>query len=163
MKFSLPIFIFTRVAAALLLAGCDSKENAAAMNASSANVKHLTAAEFATEVASATNAVVADFYATWCGPCRRLSPMLDGLAGGYADKIKFVKINVDESAELAKKFEVSGIPTLIFFRDGKVADRIVGLPESAELKAKLAAFAGRGGGGFLCDVVRAVPRVVADA
>jgi thioredoxin-like negative regulator of GroEL len=66
-----------------------------------------------------------------------LSPMLDKLAGGYADKIKFVKINVDESPTLAQNFQVQAIPTLIFFKDGKVADRVTGLPEEAELKAKL--------------------------
>ena len=67
--------------------------------------------------------------------------MLDKLAGGYADKIKFVKINVDESPGLAQNFQVQAIPTLIFFKDSKVADRITGLPEEANLKAKLDKFA----------------------
>ena len=66
-----------------------------------------------------------------------LSPMLDKLAGGYADRIMFVKINVDESPGLAQNFQVQAIPTLIFFKDGKVADRVTGLPEEADLKAKL--------------------------
>ena len=123
----------------LALAGCG---NPSAMNESTANVKHITQGEFADEVTRCATPVVADFYATWCGPCRQLSPMLDRLAGGYTDHIKFVKINVDESPGLAQNFQVRAIPTLIFFKDGKVADRLTGLPEEADLKAKLDAFAG---------------------
>ena len=121
-----------------LVTGCG---NPAAMNASTANVQHITQGEFEAEVTRGTNAVVADFYATWCGPCRQLSPLLDKLAGGYAGKIKFVKINVDESPGLAQNFQVEGIPALIFFKDGKVVGRSVGLLAEAELKAKLDAFA----------------------
>jgi thioredoxin 1 len=128
------------VAAGLLMgAGC---ERASALNESTVNVKHITQGEFEAEVTRCTNAVVADFYATWCGPCQVLSPMLDRLAGGYTDKIKFVKINVDESPGIAQNFQVQGIPTLIFFKDSKVADRITGLLPEAELKAKLDAFYG---------------------
>ena len=121
----------------MLLAGCG---NPAAMNESTANVKHITQGEFADEVTRCATPLVADFYATWCGPCRMLSPMLDKLAGGYADKIKFVKINVDESPGLAQNFQVQAIPTLIFFKDGKVADRLTGLPDEADLKARLDKF-----------------------
>ena len=124
--------------AILALAGCG---NPAAMNESTANVKHITQGEFADEVTRCATPVVADFDATWCGPCRQLSPRLDRLAGGYPDKIKFVKINVDESPGLAQNFQVQAIPTLIFFKDGKVADRITGLLEEADLKAKLDKFA----------------------
>ena len=122
----------------LILAGCG---NPAAMNQSTASVKHIAQSEFENEVTRNTNAIVADFYATWCGPCRTLSPMLDRLAGPLTDKIKFVKINVDESPGIAQNFSVQGIPTLIFFKDGKVADRITGLMPETELKAKLEAFA----------------------
>ena len=121
----------------LALAGCG---NPSAMNESTANVKHITQGEFADEVTRCATPVVADFYATWCGPCRMLSPMLDKLAVGYPDKIKFVKINVDESPGLAQNFQVQAIPTLIFFKDGKVADRITGVPEEAALKATLDKF-----------------------
>ncbi len=133
--------IFPAIAALamLALAGC---EKPSAMNESTADVKHITQGEFADEVTRCATPVVADFYATWCGPCRMLSPMLDRMAGGYTDKIKFVKINVDESPGLAQNFQVQAIPTLIFFKDGKVADRLTGLPEKAELKAKLDALAG---------------------
>ena len=131
-------FFFAAAFLVLIAAGCG---NPAAMNQSTASVKHIAQSEFENEVTRSTNAIVADFYATWCGPCRTLSPMLDRLAGPLTDKIKFVKINVDESPGIAQNFSVQGIPTLIFFRDGKVADRITGLIPETELKAKLEAFA----------------------
>jgi len=121
----------------LLVAGCG---NPASLDESTASVKHIAQIEFEAEVTRCATPVVADFYATWCGPCRQLSPMLDKLAGGYAEKIKFVKINVDESPGLAQNFQVQAIPTLIFFKDGKVADRLTGLPDEADLKAKLDKF-----------------------
>jgi thioredoxin len=134
-----PVRFFAAAAFLVLIAaGCG---NPAAMNQSTASVKHIAQSEFENEVTRSTNAIVADFYATWCGPCRTLSPMLDRLAGPLTDKIKFVKINVDESPGIAQNFSVQGIPTLIFFRDGKVADRITGLVPETELKAKLEAFA----------------------
>jgi thioredoxin 1 len=139
MKFSSRVILVLGImAVGFLAAGCGKPS---ALNESTANVKHLTQGEFANEVTGSTNAVVADFYATWCGPCKMLSPMLEKLAAGYTDRIKFVKINVDESPGLAADFQVQAIPTLIFFKDGKVAERITGLPEEAELKAKLDSFA----------------------
>ena len=125
------------VAAALnffLAAGC---ENPAAMNASTANVKHITQGEFAEEVTRCAQPVVVDFYATWCGPCRQLSPMLERAAGGFTGKIKFVKVNVDESPGLADTFQVQAIPTVLLFKNGKLSDRITGLPSSSELTSKL--------------------------
>jgi len=123
----------------LLSTGC---EKPSALNESTANVKHILQGDFADEVTRCTNAVVVDFYATWCGPCRQLSPLLDRLAGGYADKIKFVKINVDESPGLAQNFQIQAIPTVLFFKDGKLADRLTGLPAEADLKGKLESLAG---------------------
>jgi len=105
-------------------------------------VKHITQGEFAEQVTSATGAVVVDFYATWCGPCRELSPMLDAAAGSFTDKIKFFKVNVDESPGLAQNFQVQAIPTLLFFKDGKLADRTTGLLSESELKDKLQSLAG---------------------
>lgn len=131
------MFFAVALTAISTVTGCD---HSAAMNQSSPNVKHITQSEFAAEVTRGTNAIVAEFYATWCGPCRQLSPLLDKLAGGYADKIKFVKINVDESPGIAQNFQVSGIPALIFFKDGQVAGRITGLLPEADLKAKLDVF-----------------------
>jgi thiol-disulfide isomerase/thioredoxin len=78
--------------------------NSTAMNQSSANVTHITQDQFATEVTQSALPVVVDFYATWCGPCRQLAPTMDSLADQFAGKIKFVKVNVDESPNLAQQF-----------------------------------------------------------
>ncbi len=111
----------------------------AAMNESSRNVTRIGEAQFATEVEQATSPVVVDFYATWCGPCKMLSPRLDKLAGEFAGKIKFVKVNVDEAQELAGRFRVEGIPTLLFFKNGKLEDRVTGLLAEEDLKTHLSA------------------------
>ncbi len=114
-----------------------------AMNESTATVRHVTQTEFTNEITHSAQPVVADFYATWCGPCRMLAPMLDRVADGYTNRIKFVKVNVDESPGLAQNYEIQAIPTVLFFKDGKLADRIVGLPAEADLKTKLDALAGK--------------------
>jgi thioredoxin len=101
------------------------------------NLKRIGEAAFAGEVLAADRPVVVDFYASWCGPCRTLAPVLDQLAGEYLDRIKFVQVNVDETPQLAREFDVSALPTLIFFRDGKVAGRTVGLSSSETIRAQL--------------------------
>ena len=100
-------------------------------------MKHITDAEFDAEVTQATLPVVVDFYATWCGPCRQLAPTMDGLADQYAGKIKFVKVNVDESPKLAQQFQVEGIPMLVFLQDGKTAGTSVGLVAKGDLIRRL--------------------------
>lgn len=111
--------------------------NSAAMNESTANVKHITQDQFAAEVTQAASPVVVDFYATWCGPCRQLAPTMDSLADQYAGKIKFVKVNVDESPKLAQKFQVEGIPMLVFLQHGKTAGTSVGLIAKEDLILRL--------------------------
>ena len=111
------------------------------VNESSENVTQITEAQFAAEVEKATLPVVVDFYATWCGPCKMLSPMLEKLAKDYSGKIKVVKVNVDEAQSLAGRFEVQGIPTLIFFKGGKMVDRTTGLLPEEALKSRLTALA----------------------
>jgi thioredoxin 1 len=115
--------------------------NPAAMNKSSANVRHVTQGEFTNEVRRCSQPVVVDFYATWCEPCRVLAPLLDRVADGYTNKIKFVKVNVDESPELAQSYQVQAIPVVTMFKDGKVVDQISGLPTEADLRSKLDALA----------------------
>ena len=118
--------------------GC---ENPAALNESTPNVKHIAQGDFAEVVTRSALPVVVDFYATWCGPCRQLSPLMDRVAGGFTNQIKFVKVNVDESPGLAQNFQVQAIPTVVFFKDGKLVDRMVGVPDEVDLKSKLAALA----------------------
>jgi len=129
--------IYGAVLAALFysVSGCGG--NSAAMNQSTTNVKHITDVDFDSEVMQASQPVVVDCYATWCGPCRELAPIVDNLADEYAGKIKFVKVNVDESPKTAQKFQIEGIPTLLFFKDGKLTDTSVGLVAKAELAQRL--------------------------
>jgi len=121
-----------------------SGSNPAFMNKSSANVKLIKEGEFDAEVVRSPLPVVVDFYATWCGPCKRLSPMLDELAGPLTNKIKFVKINVDEAPNLSQRFGIQAIPTLLFFKNGNVADKLIGLPSEDALKKRLESFAETG-------------------
>ncbi len=118
----------------LLIVGCD---NPSAMNESSPNVKHVTEGEFTNEVVRCAQPVAVDFYATWCVPCKQLAPILERLAGGYAGKVKFVKVNVDESPGLALAYQAEVLPMVLMFKDGKVANRLMGLPEEVDLKSNL--------------------------
>jgi thioredoxin 1 len=111
--------------------------NSTAMNQSTANVKHITDSEFDAEVTQSALPVVVDFYATWCGPCRQLAPTMDSLADQYAGKIKFVKVNVDESPKVAQQYQVEGIPMLVFLQHGNTAGTSVGLIAKEDLILRL--------------------------
>lgn len=90
------------------------------------NVVNLQNGTFEQEVLQATVPVLVDFWAEWCGPCKMIAPILDQLASEFDGKAKVVKINVDDHQSLAAKFNVSSIPTLLFFKDGKVRDQVIG-------------------------------------
>lgn len=96
----------------------------------------ITQENFAQEVSQATEAVLVDFWADWCGPCRMLAPVLEELAQERAD-IKIGKVNVDEQEALAEKFGIRSIPTVVLFRNGKEVNRSVGLVEKQKLLALL--------------------------
>ena len=90
------------------------------------NAKSVNDGEFAKEVLESAIPVVVDFWATWCGPCQVMGPVVDAVAGEYEGKIKVLKINVDENPVTPSKYGVRGIPTLILFDKGEVVDRIIG-------------------------------------
>ena len=107
------------------------------MNQSSQFVTRIAEAQFEAEVEQSALPVVIDFYATWCGPCKALSPRLEKLAEEFTGRIKFLKVNVDQAQGLSSRFLVEGIPTLLLFKSGKLQDRVTGLlPENA-LRARL--------------------------
>lgn len=91
------------------------------------------------EVLNSGGLVMIDFWAVWCGPCRMIAPTVEELAKEYAGKVKVVKLNTDENPEIAARYKVMGIPTLMFFKSGQKMDQIVGAVPKAQLKSKLEA------------------------
>ena len=94
---------------------------------------NITKDSFEKEVMSSEIPVVLDFWATWCGPCRMLAPVLDELAEKYDGKVRFGKVNVDDEPLLASRFGIASIPTLIFFKNGKIQKQTVGYRKKKEL------------------------------
>lgn len=90
------------------------------------NIIELTEATFDGEVLTATRPVVVDFYAPWCGPCKMIAPQLEQLAGEFSGSLKFAKLNVDDASELAGRYGVRGVPTLMLFGAGQMIDQAVG-------------------------------------
>ena len=100
-------------------------------------VTSVTTDSFEKDVLQAAGLVVIDFWATWCGPCKIISPIVEELAGEYEGKAAFGKINTDENPDLASRFNIRGIPTLMFFKGGKNVDQLVGAVPKAQLVEKI--------------------------
>ena len=105
-------------------------------------VSEATSATWDKEVVGHNGIVMIDFWAVWCGPCRMIAPTVEELAKEYAGKIKVMKLNTDENPDVASKYKIMGIPTIIFIKNGQEADRLVGAVPKPQLKAKIDALIG---------------------
>jgi thioredoxin 1 len=102
---------------------------------------HLTEAAFDQTLAAHQEAVIVDFWAEWCSPCKAIAPTLEELAVEYAGRVTIAKVNVDEHPGLAARFQVRSIPTLLFFKGGQVIDQVIGAVPKAQIKKRLDAVA----------------------
>jgi thioredoxin 1 len=99
------------------------------------NIVTLTQTNFSKEVLQSPQPILVDFWAEWCGPCKMLSPVLDELAEEYTGKVRIGKVNIDEFQELAAQYGIRSIPTLLLFKQGQVAEQLVGLRSKRDLKS----------------------------
>ena len=100
----------------------------------------VTDATFADEVLNSSDTIMVDFWAEWCGPCRAVSPILDQIASENPDKIKIVKLNVDDNPQMAMKYQITSIPAMKVFRGGEVVKTVIGAKPKPALEADLAEF-----------------------
>jgi len=99
--------------------------------------KHLTDTDFKKEVLDSSLPVLVDFWAPWCGPCKKIAPIIEELAAEYQHKLVVGKINIDESSKVASEYGIMSIPTLVFFKNGKVMGQVVGALSKHDLKKKI--------------------------
>lgn len=98
---------------------------------------HLGGKEFDKEVLQSAIPAVVDFYADWCGPCRMVSPIVESLSRQYAGKVKFVKIDTDENQDLAARYDIMSIPTVMIFKNGEIRGKIIGASPASLYKQKI--------------------------
>jgi thioredoxin 1 len=103
-------------------------------------VHEVTSSTWEDEVIKSQDLVLIDFWAAWCGPCRMISPTVEELAKEYGSKIKVLKLNTDENSDIATRYKIMGIPTIMFFKNGTKLDQIVGVVPKQQLKAKIDSF-----------------------
>ena len=103
-------------------------------------IQTLTDSTFDEEIAAAGEPIIVDFWAEWCGPCKMIAPVLEEIAGEHAGKVRVAKLNVDDNPSAARRFDVMSIPTIIVFKDGQPAKRLVGAKPKGALLEELSDF-----------------------
>jgi thioredoxin 1 len=98
---------------------------------------NITGASWETEVLQYEGLVLVDFWAAWCGPCKLVGPVVDEIAKDYSGKVKVAKVNTDENPDLASRYKIMGIPTLMFIKNGSIADTMVGAVPKGQIQSKL--------------------------
>jgi thioredoxin len=98
------------------------------------SLAQLSDREFQKQVLQSAKPVVIDFWAPWCGPCQKITPILEKLSKEYKDKLKIYKLNIDENQAVATKYQILSIPTLLFFKKGKVAAQLAGVRSAADIR-----------------------------
>ena len=103
-------------------------------------LQELSNTSFEAEVLQSETPVLVDFWAPWCGPCKALTPTLEKLAEDYPDKVKFAKVNIDDHPEIASRFSIMSIPTLLVFHKGEIVEQLVGLVQKEKIIDKLKSY-----------------------
>lgn len=98
------------------------------------DILEINDSSFESEVLQSDKPVLVDFWAPWCGPCRAIAPVVEELAKDFGDKVKFTKCNVDENPTTPTKYGIKSIPTLIFFKDGEIQDKVIGIVAKSRLE-----------------------------
>jgi len=101
------------------------------------NAIEVTDTTFEQEVKNSSIPVLVDFWAPWCGPCRKIAPIIDEIAEEFQDRIKVVKLNTDENIKTAQEYSISGIPSLLIFKNGEAVERLVGLMQKSSLQSSV--------------------------
>jgi thioredoxin 1 len=101
------------------------------------SVKEVGSQEWDKDVLGSKGLMMVDFWAPWCGPCRSVAPIVEELSVEYAGKVQFAKLNTDDNQDIAVRYQVMGIPTLMFFKDGQIVDKVVGAQSKKNFKDKI--------------------------